>query len=405
MEILALIPARGGSKSIPRKNIKLLAGYPLLAYSIAAALHSQLVTRTIVSTDDEEIARIAQQYGAEAPFLRPPEFALDSTTDLPVFTHAVEWLAENESYQPDILVQLRPTSPIRPPDLVDQAVQILLDHPYSDSVRGVIPSGQNPYKMWQINDAGHMTPLLSLPGVPEPFNAPRQELPQTFWQTGHIDAIRLATILKKNSLSGEVIYPLLIDPRYAIDIDTQRDWQRAEWIITQAQLPMVHPGHGRRPLPNPVDLLVLDFDGVMTDDRVWVDQTGHEAVVANRRDGMGISLMHKAGIPMIVLSTEPNPVVAARCRKLNLPFIQGLSDKATTLQQVLHERQVDPAHVVYLGNDVNDLPCFPLVGCAVVVADAHPDVIPHADLVLTMPGGTGAVRELCDRIIKDLRQA
>lgn len=404
MEILVLIPARGGSKSIPRKNIKLLAGYPLLAYSIATALHSQLVTRTIVSTDDEEIARIAQHYGAEAPFLRPPEFALDGTTDLPVFTHALEWLSENESYQPDILVQLRPTSPIRPPEIVDQAVQILLDHPHSDSVRGVIPSGQNPFKMWQINDVGHMTPLLSLPGVPEPFNAPRQELPQTFWQTGHIDAIRLATILKKNSLSGEVIYPLLIDPRYAVDIDTQRDWQRAEWIITQAQLPMVHPGHGRRPLPKPVDLLVLDFDGVMTDDRVWVDQTGHETVVANRRDGMGISLMHRAGIPMIVLSTEPNPVVAARCRKLNLPFIQGLSDKATTLQQVLHERQVDPAHVVYLGNDVNDLPCFPLVGCAVVVADAHPDVIPHADLVLTTPGGAGAVRELCDRILNDLRQ-
>jgi YrbI family 3-deoxy-D-manno-octulosonate 8-phosphate phosphatase len=404
MEILALIPARGGSKSIPRKNIKLLAGYPLLAYSIAAALHSKLVTRTIVSTDDEEIARIAQQAGAEAPFLRPTEYALDSTTDLPVFTHALTWLEQNESYRPDILVQLRPTSPIRPPDCVDQAIQVLLDHPQADSVRGVIPSGQNPFKMWQISDAGHMKPLLNLPGVPEPYNAPRQALPPTYWQTGHIDAIRLVTILSKNSLSGEVIYPLLIDPRYAIDIDTQRDWQRAEWIISQAELPMVLPGEGKRPLPTPVDLLVLDFDGVMTDDRVWVSQDGHESVAANRRDGMGIALMHQVGIPMLVLSTEPNPVVAARCRKLNLPVIQGLSDKASTLKQVLHDRQVDPAHVVYMGNDVNDLPCFPLVGCAVVVADAHPDVLPHADLVLKLPGGRGAVRELCDRIIQNQRR-
>jgi N-acylneuraminate cytidylyltransferase len=105
---------------------------------------------------------------------------------------------------------------------------------------------------------------------------------------------------------------------------------------------------------------------------------------------------------MVVLSTEPNPVVAARCHKLDLPVIQGLSDKSTALQHLLQERQLNPAHVVYLGNDVNDLSCFPLVGCAVVVADAHPDVISQADLILSHPGGHGAVRELCDRIIRNL---
>lgn len=399
MEILALIPARGGSKSIPRKNIKLLVGHPLVAYSIAAALQSHLVTRTIVSTDDEEIAHIARQNGAETPFMRPEEYALDHTTDFPVFTQALSWLQENESYQPDIVVQLRPTSPLRPPDCVDRAIQVLLDHPDADSVRGVIPSGQNPYKMWQINDQGKLTPLLEMPGVAEPFNAPRQELPQTFWQTGHIDAIRLSTILNKGSLSGEVVYPLLIDPRYAIDIDTLRDWQRTEWVISHGDFPMVHPGASKRSLPRQIDLLVFDFDGVMTDDRVWIDQDGHESVAANRRDGMGIAMLHKAGIPMVVLSTEPNPVVAARCRKLNLPFIQGLSDKAEALQRLLVERHLNPAHVVYLGNDINDLPCFSLVGFAVVVADAHPDAMPLADLILSHKGGHGAVRELCDLIL------
>jgi YrbI family 3-deoxy-D-manno-octulosonate 8-phosphate phosphatase len=401
MQILALIPARGGSKSIPYKNIRPLAGYPLVAYSIAAAKQSSLVTRTIVSTDDDEIACIAQSYGAEAPFLRPSEFAQDDTTDMPVFTHALRWLKEKEGYQPDVLVQLRPTSPIRPPDCVDQAVQILLDHPEADSVRGVIPSSQNPYKMWRVDEQGHMTPLLTLTGVPEPFNSPRQALPQTYWQTGHIDAIRLQTILGKSSLSGDVIYPLYIDPRYAIDIDTLRDWQRAEWLIAQADLSMVHPGRSKRPLPKEVDLLVLDFDGVMTDDRVWVDQDGYESVAANRRDGMGIAALHKAGIPMVVLSTESNPVVAARCSKLDLPVIQGLADKPAALRLLLQERQLDPAHIVYLGNDVNDLPCFPLVGCAVVVGDAHPDVISQADIVLSLPGGRGAVRELCDRILRN----
>jgi N-acylneuraminate cytidylyltransferase len=399
MEILALIPARGGSKSIPRKNIRPLAGYSLIAYSIAAALHSKSITRTIVSTDDEEIARLARSYGAEVPFLRPPEYALDSTTDYPVFTHALSWLADNEKYQPDIVVQLRPTSPLRPPDCVDQAIQILIDHPEADSVRGVIPSGQNPYKMWQVDEQGQMAPLLSLPSVAEPFNAPRQELPQTYWQTGHIDAIRVSTIRLKHSLSGEVILPLILDPRYAIDIDTLRDWQRAEWILSQGHLPIVHPGQPKRPLPKQIDLVVFDFDGVMTDDRVWVDQAGQESVAANRSDGMGIAAMRQAGIPMVVLSTEPNPVVTARCLKLELPVTQGLLDKASVLKHLLQGRQLNPAHVVYLGNDVNDLPCFPLVGCAVAVADAQPEVLAQADIILNHAGGHGAVRELCDRIL------
>jgi YrbI family 3-deoxy-D-manno-octulosonate 8-phosphate phosphatase len=404
MHVLALIPARGGSKSIPHKNIRPLAGHPLVAYSIAAALQSQMVSRTIVSTDDEEIAQIARAYGAEVPFMRPHEYALDSTTDIPVFIHALNWLRDHEGYQPDIVVQLRPTSPIRPPDCVDQAVQLLLDHPQADSVRGVIPSGQNPYKMWQINEQGHMVPLLSVEGISEPFNAPRQSLPHTFWQTGHIDAIRYSTIIEKKSLSGEVILPLQLDPCYAIDIDTLRDWQRAEWIISQAELPFVRPGYQKRSLPRQIDLVIFDFDGVMTDDRVWVDQDGRELVAANRRDGLGISSLHKAGIPMLVLSTEPNPVVSARCRKLKLPVIQGQSDKAAALIQLLEERNVDPSNVIYLGNDINDIPCFSLVGCALVVADAHPEAIAQADIVLSSPGGHGAVRELCDRILRNKQQ-
>ena len=399
MKILALIPARGGSKSIPHKNIRPLAGHPLIAYSIAAALQSRIVSRTIVSTDDEEIARVARSLGAETPFLRPLEYALDNTTDYPVFTHALSWLEENDGYQPDIVVQLRPTSPLRPPDCIDRAVQILVDHPEADSVRGIIPSGQNPYKMWRVDEHGTMSPLLTLEGVAEPYNAPRQELPQTYWQTGHIDAIRVPTILDKHSLSGNVILPLIIDARYAIDIDTLRDWQRAEWVISHGDLPIINPGHPKRPLPKQVDLVVFDFDGVMTDDRVWVDQAGHESVAANRRDGLGIAAMHKANIPMVVLSTEPNPVVTARCRKLDLPVIQGIAEKSTALRQLLDERHLEPEHVVYVGNDVNDLPCFSMVGCALVVADAHPEVLAKADIILIHPGGHGAVRELCDRLL------
>ena len=411
--VLALIPARGGSKSIPHKNIRELAGTPLIAYSIAAGLQAKLVTRTIVSTDDEEIAAVARQYGAETPFLRAAEFAQDNTTDFPVFTHALGWLSEHENYHPDIVVQLRPTSPVRPPDLVDSAIQLLLDYPNADSVRGVVPSGQNPHKMWRIGPDGRMIPLLKVEGIAEPYNAPRQALPPTYWQTGHIDAIRASTIDQKNSLSGDVILPLVIDPRYSVDIDTLRDLERAAALV-QSDLPMVRPSdapsasplaalpggkESRRSLPQKVSLVVFDFDGVMTDDHVWVDQDGGEMVMASRSDGMGISLLKKASIQAVVLSTEANPVVSARCHKLGIPVLQGISDKASALKGLLADRGIDSSQVVYLGNDINDLPCFPLVGCAVAVADAHPSIKAAADAVLTKNGGYGAVRELCEQLL------
>ena len=183
-EVLAIIPARGGSKGIPRKNIKDFAGYPLIAYSILAGLRSKLVTRTIVSTDDEEIAAVAREWGAETPFLRPDEFARDNTTDLPVYKHALEWLYEHEGYRPDVVVQLRPTSPIRPLTCVDDAVGLLLANPIADSVRGVVPAGQNPFKMWKIEPEGRMIPLVGVPGITEPYNAPRQILPMPTGRPG-----------------------------------------------------------------------------------------------------------------------------------------------------------------------------------------------------------------------------
>jgi YrbI family 3-deoxy-D-manno-octulosonate 8-phosphate phosphatase len=397
-EVLALVPARGGSKSIPRKNIGLFAGHPLVAYSIAAGLQASSVSRVIVSTDDEEIAEIARRYGAQTPFLRPEALAQDDTQDLPVFQHELRWLDQNEGYRPDVVVQLRPTSPLRPRDLVDRAVAILAEHLEADSVRGVVPSAQNPYKMWRLADDGRILPLLG-DAPPEAYNMPRQKLAATYWQTGHIDAIRAATIRAQGSMSGQTILPVIVDPRYSVDIDNPRDWARAEWILAGGELEAVLPGRAPRPIPQNVELLVLDFDGVMTDDRVWVDGTGTESVASHRADGMGIARLGQAGIPAVVLSTETNPVVAARCKKLGLPFVQGVVDKRSALRSLLEERGANPAAVVYLGNDVNDLPCFPIVGCAVVVGDAHPQAKAVADVILSRSGGQGAVRELCDRLV------
>ena len=401
-EILALIPARGGSKGIPRKNIRNFAGYPLIAWSIAAAKQAACVTRIIVSTDDEEIAAVAREYGAETPFLRPAEFAQDQTADLPVFEHALEWLESNENYQPELVIQLRPTSPIRPKACVDSAVKILLEHADADCVRGVVPAGQNPHKMWRFaGDGQPMTPLLTVEGIAEPYNAPRQILPPVYWQTGHIDAIRVSTIKEKKSLSGDVIYPLLIDPRYTVDIDTLSDWAKYE-TLANSGLEMVMPGRGRRPLPEKIDLIISDFDGVITDNRVWVNEDGTEYVAAYRSDSIGVQLLRGIGVEVMILSSEPNRVVEARARKMGVQVIHGIGihDKGRVMREVLEEKNIRADNVIYIGNDLNDLPCFDVAGWSVAVADAYPEVIRAADFVSSKAGGHGALREVCDLILK-----
>ena len=402
-ETLAIIPARGGSKGIPRKNIRDFAGYPLIAYSIAAAKQADAVTRVIVSTDDEEIAEVGRQFGAEAPFLRPTEFAQDHSTDLPLFEHALGWLEQHEGYRPDVVVQLRPTSPIRPRDCVDRAVAILLAHPDADSVRGVVPAGQNPHKMWRLS--GEETPmriLLDVPGLAEPYNAPRQSLPSIYWQTGHVDAIRRGTILQKGSMSGERIYPLMIDSRYTVDIDNLADWARYEALVYSGKLDMVWPGRQRRPMPEKIELIVSDFDGVFTDNRVWTDQDGKETVAASRSDGLRVRDLKEHHIGMIALSSEANPVVQRRAKKMGIEAVQETDTrkKGEAFKKLLADRKVDAAHVAFVGNDVNDLPCFEIAGWAVAVADAYPEVKRAADYVLQTPGGYGALRELFDLVLK-----
>jgi N-acylneuraminate cytidylyltransferase len=401
-EILALIPARGGSKGIPRKNIRSFAGYPLIAWSIAAAKQSPYITRVIVSTDDEEIAAVAREHGAETPFLRPAEFAQDNTTDLPVFEHALQWLEANEGYQPEIVIQLRPTSPIRPKDCVDRAIHILLEHTDADCVRGVVPAGQNPHKMWRFAGDGHpMKPLLEVEGIAEPYNAPRQILPPVYWQTGHIDAIRVSTIKQKHSLTGDVIYPLMIDPRFTVDIDNLSDWAKYE-ALANSGLEIVTPGRVRRPMPEKIDLVICDFDGVITDNRVWVNEDGIEYVAAYRSDSIGVQLLRAIGVEVMIISSEPNRVVEARARKMGVPVIHGVGihEKGRVMREVLEQKNIKAENVIFIGNDVNDLPCFEVAGWSVAVADAYPELIDAADFVLSKPGGHGALRELCDLIRK-----
>jgi N-acylneuraminate cytidylyltransferase len=405
-EILAIVQARGGSKGLPRKNLRLLRGHPLVAYSIASALAARSVTRVVLSTDDEEIAEVGRAYGAQAPFMRPAELAADDTPDFPLFDHAIAWLAEHENYRPHMVVQLRPTTPLRPRGMIDEAVRILEADPQADSVRGVTVPKQTPYKMWRDGADGCIVPLMQTEFA-EPFNMPRQKLPVAYWQTGHVDVIRTATITHKRSLTGSRVRPILISADYCVDIDTIVDFDLAERAIEQKHLDIDVPrpaaSTALRRWPHPVELLVFDFDGVFTDNRVYVMEDGREAVACNRGDGMGLSMLRDAGLAIVVLSTEQNSVVDARCRKLHIECKHGLADKRAALVELAREKKVDLNNVVYVGNDVNDLGCMEAAGFAVAVADAHPLAIEKADLVLSGRGGAGAVRELCDLLLQHMR--
>ena len=227
MKTYVIIPARGGSKSIPRKNIKSFAGKPLIAYSIEAGLAAKHVDRVIVSTDDDEIAAISKALGAEVPFIRPSEIALDYTTDLAVFQH-IHAVLKPQIEQEDIFIQMRPTTPIRPVGLIDDALACFKEST-ADSLRSVSEAEPTPFKMWKNVD-GLLQPLLDI-GIHESYNLPRQQLPITYWHNGLIDIFPARTLTEQNSLTGNKILPYEIDRKYCFDLDTILQWQYAEYMF------------------------------------------------------------------------------------------------------------------------------------------------------------------------------
>lgn len=223
MEILALIPARSGSKSITDKNISDVAGKPMLVWSVEHALQSRYVNRTVLSTDSEKYAQIGRAAGAEVPFLRPAEFATDTATDLQVFTHALQYLAEHEDYHPDIVVHLRPTYPKRDPGDIDTMIEMLMNDPTADCVRSLAPAQEIPYKMWLDGENGAIVPLIK--DIPECYNMPRQQLPKVWYQNACIDVLRADTVLKKHSMTGDRILGFKMTEN--LDIDSENELLRA----------------------------------------------------------------------------------------------------------------------------------------------------------------------------------
>ncbi len=221
-EVLALIPARGGSKSVPRKNILPLNGKPLIYWSIKVAFEANLITRVIVSTDDAQIAEIAKSYDAEV-IIRPKDISQDFSRDFEFMNHALNYLKDKDKYVPDMVVNLRPTSPARNPLIIDEAIKLFSKNNEADSLRSIHLADQSPYKMWSINKMdGFMEPIVDNVDICEPYNTPRQLLPLVYWQDGYVDITRTKNIIENKSSTGTKILPFIIkEPAKDLDYPDQ----------------------------------------------------------------------------------------------------------------------------------------------------------------------------------------
>lgn len=396
-ETIAIIPARGGSKGVPRKNLRRVGGVPLIARAIASAREAARIDRVIVSTDDAEIAAVAREWGAEVVD-RPAELSGDAASSESALEHALDALNER-GIRTGILVFLQATSPFIDPNDLDAAVARVAAGE-SDSVFSAVESWGFLWRLGVDGASGINHAAATRPR--------RQDRELEYLETGAFYVMDAAGFRRERHRFFGRVGIAVVAERTAIEIDTEEQLALAEALVsTRPSVYSTGEGVSIRPSAystgvSGVDAVVTDFDGVHTDDSVLIGQDGSEYVTVSRSDGMGVARLRAAGIPLLILSTETNPVVGARARKLGVEVVQGSADKADALVRWAAGRGIPLERIAYLGNDVNDLGCLELVGWPIAVADAHPLVLAAARLVLTTPGGAGAVRELAELVLQNL---
>ncbi|MGA4860949.1 cytidylyltransferase domain-containing protein [Streptomyces koyangensis] len=389
--VLAVIPARGGSKGVPGKNLAEVGGVPLVARAVHACRTARLVSEVLVSTDDPAIAEAARAAGATT-VERPAPLSGDTATSEAAVLHALDTDEARHGRLADVVLLVQCTSPFLTADDIDGVTAAVLEGadtavtaaPFHGFLWRDLATGATPSSGHGVNhDAAH--------------RPRRQDRPEDLLETGAAYAMRGDGFRAvRHRFFGRTAL-VRTDPSRVLEVDDPHDLARA-----RALAPLLDrneaPG-ARRPGPGDVDAVVLDFDGTQTDDTVQIDAEGRERVSVHRGDGLGIAALRDAGIPLLILSTEQNPVVTARARKLRIPVLHGVDRKDEALKQWCDEQGVDPARVLYAGNDANDLPCFALAGWPVAVASAHEPVRRAARAVTTAPGGRGAIREIASWLL------
>lgn len=376
---VAVIPARGGSKGVPRKNVRPIGGIPLVVRAVLAARRAERVDRVFVSTDDAEIAAVSEAAGATV-IPRPDAIAGDLASSESAVLHVIDLLA-SQGVEVRTVVFLQATSPFIDSEAIDRGVAMVRSGGFDVAFAAYETYGF----LWSRDDAGRATAINHSASV----RPRRQDREPHFMETGAFYVLDAAGFSDARHRFFGKVGIVEVSESSAVEID-----DTAQLAIADALAPLFA-------LPEAVlvDAIVTDFDGVHTDDTAFVDASGREFVRVNRSDGMGVARLRDAGIPLLILSTETDLVVAARAAKLRVPVIQAVDDKATALRTWAVENDIALDRLAYLGNDVNDLPAMALVGWPVAVADARPEVAAAARLVLTRRGGDGAVRELISLVL------
>jgi N-acylneuraminate cytidylyltransferase len=379
---VAVIPARGGSKGVPGKNLRRVGGVPLVVRAVHACQAAELVDEVVVSTDDDQIASVVAAAGARV-VRRPADLAGDTATSESALLHALDALA-GAAAAPDVLLFVQCTSPFLDPADLDAGVALVA----SGTVDCAFAAVETYEFLWRRDGAGQARGVNHDPG-----SRPRRQDREPDWrETGAFYALDVPGFRRAGHRFFGRTAVVPVPEHSALEIDSP-----VELAMAEALAPLVDEAAAEEPLL--VDAVVTDFDGVHTDDAALVDAEGRESVRVSRADGLGVAALRAAGVPLLILSKERNPVVTARARKLGVEVRQGVDDKVAALVQWLSGHRLDPARVAYIGNDVNDLGPLSLVGWPVAVADARPEVRAAARLVLRQRGGHGAVRELCDRVL------
>ncbi|MFJ4844342.1 cytidylyltransferase domain-containing protein [Streptomyces sp. NPDC088733] len=424
--VLAVIPARGGSKGVPGKNLAPVGGVPLVARAVRACREAELITDVVVSTDDPEIADAARAAGAEV-VLRPAAIAGDTATSEAAVLHAMDAYQAMSGVSADVVLLVQCTSPFISvedvngvaaavvEDGADTAVTVAPFHGFiwrdAADEMGAAAAATDRSGAAAVTGEGRTALAATTTGGygvnhDKAHRPRRQDRPQDLLETGaayamHVEGFREA----KHRFFGHTAL-VRTDPARVLEIDEPDDLSRA-----RALAPLLDPATGSAarteesaapaalPTRADIDAVVLDFDGTQTDDTVLVDSEGRETVTVHRGDGLGIAALRDNGLPVLILSTETNPVVAARARKLKVPVLHGIDRKDLALKQWCKEQGIAPERVLYVGNDVNDLGCFALVGWPTAVANAHDVVKDAARSITATPGGRGAIREVASWIL------
>nr|WP_236685753.1 acylneuraminate cytidylyltransferase [Demequina oxidasica] len=375
---VAIIPARGGSKGVPGKNVARVGGVPLVARAVRTALAAPRIGAVYVSTDDDAIAAAASEAGASI-VRRPADIAGDQASSEDAVLHALAAIRAGGA-SPSTVVFMQATSPFIDADALDDAVARV-----EDGDEDVVFAAFETYAfLWKPSAAGAQ-------GVnhDHSFRPRRQDREPHFQETGAFYVMDAAGFERHRFRFFGRVGIQEVTAASGLEID-----EPAELDMARALAPVLD-----KPRAIDASALVMDFDGVHTDDRVEVSEDGTESVTVSRSDGMGLGMLRDAGLPMLILSKERNPVVEARGRKLGVETVYGVDEKVNVLRQWCEQRQIPLSSVIYVGNDVNDVSCLEVVGWPVVVPDAHPLAQRAARITLTRNGGRGALRELAEMIL------